>query len=340
MNSNLDHHSDFIYQSFIGSLLKDTHNQVSLATENTAFSCDATLSIEMDEIDPLDLEEFNLASKNSDRAAARGEISNFAEIPSMETRFHNLIKQRLQAQIELSPPLFPWETTISDYESEITDSLVTNWVSPVSLWATQLPHFKLPVQMPETVLTQLLDVCSEVVQSSVQQGAKMVQAVKTFFPQEAQLLNQMAGLVLMSPSRSPVVEKQLFNTSYEDATNKQQMALLLLAAKEIINTLSLRLSPHQPIVERHWQTSAGSLHIKAKYQTNGQVSRLLIQVNLPTGGSLQLHTEGEPITVERSSAGHLNCECFNLRLNQTYPLEVRLNDLDEKPLIFGVTVNR
>ncbi len=47
------------------------------------------------------------------------------EVPDMQSRFQAVLKRRLQMQIESHPPMFPWETEVSDYPDTL--SLTLTW---------------------------------------------------------------------------------------------------------------------------------------------------------------------------------------------------------------------
>lgn len=336
MNSDLDNNSEALYSSFMAWLQQDS---VPTALPTDGSSNDATgVDLEMDAIDPLDLEELNIAHSSNDEVTSSQPPLYLGDIPTVQNRFQALLKHRLQAEIERRPPLFPWETEIADYEPESADEIPDRWVPPVRLWMPQLSHLSLPVPMPDTVLAQLLDACAEAVQSPFQQGAKMVRVVSSLFPDQPQtLLNQLAGLVMLYPSRSSQ-EQQLFTSDYEAATPDQKTAISLLAAREIINALTLSVSPSQTSVVRQWETSVGSVSIQAEYQRQGSVSKLRVQSRLPKGGSLTLRTSQGSATAERIYPGYLSVESFDVQPKQSYSLEIRFQEIEQAPLRFAVAI--
>jgi hypothetical protein len=259
------------------------------------------------------------------------------EIPAVQDRFHALLKHRLQIEIQRKPPLFPWETEISDYESESADSEVKQLIfSAASLWKAQLRHLNLPVPLPEAVLSELLERCQSVIFSSLREGAKLVQAVDSFFPGQSRLLNDVAGYIMVSPARSTAASLQQLATEagaelpsrYEEAIETQQMALSLLAAREIMSSLTLTVSPRQPQIERRWLTDLGTLTLRTEHQFGQGTGRLRIEADLPCGGSLQFQGEQWQALADRPDAGILSVELRDLSLNRTYPLEVRLGEED------------
>ncbi|NJM46387.1 MAG: hypothetical protein HC860_09575 [Alkalinema sp. RU_4_3] len=118
----------------------------------------------------------------------------------MQDRFYALLKHRLQSEIQQNPPRFPWEQTAMDYRDEV--ALTPAFAVDLrSLWLAQLRRLSLPVAMPDNVLAQLLEQCQSLAASSLKEGAKLVKAVEALFPEEGVALNQLAGLVLVSPVR-------------------------------------------------------------------------------------------------------------------------------------------
>jgi len=358
MNNDIDNNSDTLYSSLIAWLLQESVPAASPSAEGQAQSTAPTdeqraADFELDPYDLLDLEELNIAPSKTGEAAqnltgsgdrlVREEIElggstrlyNLGEMPTVENRFQAILKRRLQLEIERHPPLFPWETEISDYETDVADAIPERWVPPVRLWMPQLSHLALPVSIPENVLAQLLNACSEAVYSRRQLGAKLVNAVENLFPEQFQSLNQLAGMVLLYPSRSSE-KPQFLPSSYEVATTEQKMTLALLAAKEIISALTVPISPKEKSVERQWQTAAGVVTVQAQYQIQEGVPMLRVIGRLPRGGSLTLRTPQASAKAQRTYPGYLSVESFDLQPNQTYPLEIRFHDSEQTPLIFAI----
>ncbi|MEP0755788.1 hypothetical protein NDA03_26755 [Trichocoleus sp. Lan] len=337
MNSDLDNNSEAIENRFLASLLEDGDPLAAPPPPEPPAPTDdlVAAALELDALDPLDSEDLSVVTDHFGEATQGCQPLNLGgEIPTVQNRFHALLKRKLQTEIERNPPLFPWETEIRNYEPDYSDSQANSWVP---LWTPQLSNFSLPVTLPETVLTQLLNSCQEAMQSPLQQGAKMVRAASALFPGQPQALNQLAGLVLLYPTRSPQ-EQQLFTNRYEEATDSQQMALSLLAAREIINALTLPVSPDRQPVERQWQTTVGLMTLRAEYQLEGRVPRCRIETRLPRGGRLTLRTPQGSATAQRTYPGYLSVESFDLEANQTYPLEIQFQELDRQPLIFAIAV--
>ncbi|MEP0870710.1 hypothetical protein NDA01_12945 [Trichocoleus desertorum AS-A10] len=306
-------------------------------------------SPELADLDPLDSEGIDFALTNSSEVPAFSPHSGSqslkpGEILTVQDRFHALLKRRLQTEIQRHPPLFPWESEVYAYEPDQVDSTVVGQV-PRRLWAAQLRNLSVPVALPEAVLAQLLDQCQDLLQTSLREGAKLVRAVETLFPGHTQTLNDLAGMVLVSPARSGTLDAQMgsslletstkFPDSYEAATPKQQMALSLLAAREILSSLTLSISASQSCLERQWLTAAGLLTLEIRYQPQAE-PRLRVQGRLPSGGSLKLQGRSTQSAASRSQPGCISVEVFDPQPNQTYPLTVEFYDQEQEPLVFVI----
>ena len=171
-----------------------------------------------------------------------------------DRHFFSVIKRRLRDELEHNPPLFPWETEVQDY--------------PDDLWNLNLKVVQLPVALPQAVLEKLLSACQASIQTVSQKGRQLVQAVESFFPNDPQQLNDMAGMMLLGAARDEEGGKAWIlgqpPQSYETASPQQQMALTLLAADQILfDLLSLDLSPHRPQADSHWETEWGTIALEA-----------------------------------------------------------------------------
>jgi hypothetical protein len=91
------------------------------------------------------------------------------------------------------------------------------------------------------------------------------------------------------------------------------------------------------VVERQWLTNVGTLNIKVKYQTLGQVTKLLVEADLPVKGTLTLRGSGTLAMTTSSSSGYLSVELGCEQLNPIYTLEVEFPEIDEQPLLFVIT---
>lgn len=258
------------------------------------------------------------------------------EIPTVQERFQAVLKRRLQIQIENHPPLFPWESQLVEYPDCVEERSLA--LSPAWGWMAQQSKLSLPIPLPEKVFRELLEQCQTLLTSSLPLGAKLVQVVEGFFPNESQALNDIAGLVLRSTYRSVDTLGTMPNiqSDYSDLQPRQQMALSLLAAKQMLENLTLPVSPSQPVVEKQWLTSAGPLTLRVEYQSQGQFTQLYVHAELPAKGTLKLHGNGTRAIAKSSTPGCLSVELHCKQLNPPYTLEVEFPELDRKPLLFVI----
>jgi hypothetical protein len=258
------------------------------------------------------------------------------EIPTVQERFQAVIKRRLQIHIENHPPLFPWETQVVDYPDTFDEpSLVftPNWG-----WMAQQSKLNLPIPLPEKVFQELLAKCQQMVTSSLPIGAKLVQVVEGLFPNESYSINNLAGLVLRSSYRSADTLDAMPNmqSDYSDLGAHQQMALSLMAAKQLLDNLTLPVSPSNPVVERLWLTSAGALTLRVEHHSQGEMTQLRVYGDLPTQGILTLRGNDSIAMAQSSIPGSLSVEISCKQLHPTYTLEVECPELDQEPLLFVI----
>jgi hypothetical protein len=304
-------------------------------------------SLSADEISDLLSHSRNIVSLSSNHHLfEEGSSFELGDIPAVQERFYTLLKRRLRTEIERNPPLFPWESEICDHDAEYSDCAHPELV-PSNFWASQFKNLSIPVPMPEALLSQLLSRCQDIVQSSLKRGAKLVQAVEPLFPGQSHTLNQLAGLVMASeqvrsatlPSTlvpSPAANSE-FPNRYDVATPVQQMALSLVAAREILDSLSLTVSADQSSSQRQWLTQAGALSIEAAYASSPKPC-LRIQGHIPCQGTLRLKGSQAESMTQRLVPGHVSVELFDVDVNQTYALEIQLRTPDPSSLTFAVSV--
>ncbi|BAT56291.1 unknown protein [Nostoc sp. NIES-3756] len=253
----------------------------------------------------------------------------------MQERFQSVLKRRLQIHIENNPPLFPWESQIVDYPDYVEEpsfALTPNWG-----WLAQQAKLNLPVTLPEKVFQEILEKCQQMVTSSLPLGAKLVQVVEGFFPNESQTINDLAGLVLRTSYRSSEMDTMPnIQSDYADLELRQQMALSLLAAKHLLSNLTLPVSPDQPVVERLWLTSLGALTLRVEYYTKDDVTQLVVHSDLPTQGILTLQGNGSIAMAQSSTPGCLSVELTSKQPQTSYTLEVDCPELDQQPLLFVI----
>ena len=294
-------------------------------------------SVECEENDGVkNLHNEATASKSSQpKLGGTPQTFQLGEIPTVQDRFQAVLKNRLQIQAQDHPPLFPWETQLIEYPDCVDEPSMT--LVPTWGWMVQQSKLNLPLPLPEKVFQQLLEKCQSMVTSSVPLGAKLVQVVENFFPNESQALNDIAGLVLRSTYRSvSALDMPNIQSDYSDLQPRQQMALSLLAAKQLLENLTLPLSAASPVVERQWLTTVGNLNIRVEYHSVGKLTKLLVQAELPVKGTLTLRKSGTLAIATSSTPGYLSVELGCEQLNPTYTLEVEFPEVDEQPLLFVI----
>lgn len=275
------------------------------------------------------------------------------EIPVVQERFNALLKRRLKSEIQQHPPLFPWESDrVFEYQAETNDFSQVQEVPALDLWLPQLQKIGLPVAVPEIVLARLLEQCNGVIKSSLRQGQKLVRAVEALFPGRERELNQLARLAIASATRGGSIASATrgasseatsglctlgseFPSSYESATQTQQMVLSLLAVRETLGTLTLTVSKDKPHLERQWLTAAGPLSIEIERQQLAPLVR--VRAKLPSAGSLQLSGVKTQVSCDRPNPGLLSVELLDPKEDQTYFLEIRLQNQEHNPLIFAIS---
>jgi hypothetical protein len=277
---------------------------------------------------------------NAPLAFPTEEPLNSGDIPAVQDRFYALLKHRLQSEIQQNPPRFPWEQTAMDYRDEVALNPAFA-VDLRSLWLAQLRRLSLPVAMPDNVLAQLLEQCQSLAASSLKEGAKLVKAVEALFPEEGAALNQLAGLVMVSPVRGGASLQQRLAeeaggelpTSYDEALPTQQMVLSLLAAREILSALTVKASVQAAPSCYEWMTEMGALVLVVEARQDAAAS-LRVQIKLPTAGQVELNADGHRALSERSEAGSVSVELTDLQVGQVCDLVVSLGSSDR--VVFSI----
>jgi hypothetical protein len=261
------------------------------------------------------------------------QTSQLGEIPTVQERFQAVLKRRLQIQIQNHPPLFPWETQIQEYPDYVDNPSVA--LVPTWGWGRGA-SLTLPIDLPERVFQQLLARCQELVASSLPLGAKLVAAVESLFPGDEQAINDLAGLVLRTPYRSASTIEAMPNLDgdYFDLQSRQQMAVSLLAAKQLFDNLTLPVSATNPVVEREWLTDVGAIKLHVEYVQYGAEAKLCVRADLPTQGNIKVGNASTSAMAQSSSSGNLCVEILCVSPRQPYTLEVKLTEIDQQPLTF------
>ncbi|MEO0867631.1 MAG: hypothetical protein AAFY17_04115 [Cyanobacteria bacterium J06642_11] len=255
----------------------------------------------------------------------------------MQDRFHTLLKNRFQTEFANRPPLFPWEAEVREYPTEIPA-----YAQPTSrMWLENQLQFTVASKLPEAVLHSLLDRCQTMVQSTQKQGVKLVQIVKSMFPDSLDALEPIANIVLTPAYRSgsdlaeaTLQEVENLADGYDEATPEQQIALTMLASMEIMAALALTVSAEKPTVSRDWVTPEGVIHVDVNY--TGAI--LIVEAMLPTGGNIQLVGADADSQSSRPEAGILTLAQTAPIIGDYYALEISLDDDGQRPLRFSVMV--
>lgn len=302
---------------------------------------------EDDDLDLLEPEVLNATlSSTIEEPAVLHQPKRPGDIPAVQDRFQALLKRRLKAQIEQSPPLFPWEKSISDYDPDRPTKVEPEPLPEWQLWTPQQEKVKLPVSIPAKIFAHLLERSQAVAQSARSEEEKLFRAVEALFPGQGQVLSKFAQKVLAAGACKDSAKLKFFSaaskfpSSYEGATLAEQMVLVLLAARQIISDLTLNLSPDRATVGREWLTNVGALALEAHYQQESQlVKSIRIEGWFPCGGSLKFQGGQAQASSHRPDPGCLSVELFDLEPDRTYPLEIELHQLGQKPLFFAVLVS-
>ncbi|MGP1385403.1 MAG: hypothetical protein ACTS2F_17705 [Thainema sp.] len=275
------------------------------------------------------------------------ESSSLASGENFTVKHHvyALLKRRLRIEIARKPPLFPWEKEIQDYPLDYADCVEAEAV-PAIFWESQLREFQWPVALPASVMAILIERAQAAIQTSMKSGLKLVQVVETLFPDELPTLNHLAGAVLMSPNRSGLssLSATELPSSYEDAAPVQQMVLSLLAARDLLDTLTFKLSPEQPLLERQWQTSVGEIKLQLQYSPQ----QLTVDAELPTGGRICLvnsandvrdrNFDSAVLATQREDAGTLNLVLTAPPNPSLHYFDLILSSSDPSPIRFAIQI--
>ncbi|MGD1908062.1 MAG: hypothetical protein ACFB0C_19010 [Leptolyngbyaceae cyanobacterium] len=261
-------------------------------------------------------------------------IPELGDLPAVQSHFQTVLKRRLQSEIEQTPPLFPWETELQEYPIHAS-------TPALPMWLTQLQSLRLPTALPDDLLVALLERCQGLAQEALQPGVKLVQAVESIFPEQPQAINQIAGLVLAGATRDGAPQdfqalEAAFPEGYDGANPHQQVTLAMLAAQDIFDALTLKVTAANPVMSRHWQTSRGLVTLTATYEP-GAIARLHLSADLPAAGHMSINSLGE--TVTQTGPGVLNLMVSDPESERVYALEVGLGDPEGSTLNFALMCN-
>ena len=257
-------------------------------------------------------------------------LPQLGDMPAVQSHFQTILKRRLQIEIEQTPPLFPWESELQEYPIDAP-------AIELPMWLAQLQSLRLPTPLPDDILVTLLERCQGLAQQALQPGLKLVQAVESLFPDQPQAIDQIAGLVLAtgtardSQPQDFQALKAAFPGGYAGANPQQQVTLAMLAARDIFDALTLKVTADAPTMSRHWQTNRGLVTLTATYEP-GAIARLHLEADLPAAGHLEIGSLGE--TVTQTGPGILNLMVSDPEPERLYSLEVGLGDPEGSTLTF------
>lgn len=255
-------------------------------------------------------------------------VTHLGDLSAVQNRFQALLKDRLRSEIERHPPLFPWEKSAQEYPDTVPGE------GPTDLWISPLPGLAIPAVLPDAVLSTLLERCQQVVHQSLKSGIQLIKAVEDLFPEQSETLQNLAEILVKQPVyRSPEIASPA-TIDYAQANVQQQVALTMLAAREILSALSLKVNRDRPVASREWQTAAGPLPVRVSLDSDAGLS---VQASLPAGGYLALES-ATPLRTECSQPGDLRLSIAAPAPGQMHSLVVGLADQSVRPLRFGVGI--
>jgi hypothetical protein len=260
-------------------------------------------------------------------------VFDSGDVTTVQTHFEALLKRRLRQEIEPRPPLFPWEKARQEYPDAVSQDLQT-----ATVWLDNLQNLDIPSSVPEDILTELFWRCQQVAQQTHQSGRRLIAAVQALFPEQPQTLEYVAGLVSRPAYRSGQAQT-LDAIDYDTASPQQQIALSMVAAQNIFEALSLKVSASDPTTEKHWLTADGTLVVKATYLT-GDVPQLRVEAQVPQSGTLQLTTHDETVDSRRTGPGELVVYLNHPQIERLYSVDVTLGTEGSCPLQFQVMIEQ
>jgi hypothetical protein len=281
--------------------------------------------------DLIALEGLALDFNDSAPNAGIPHLSDPGDISAVQNHFEALLKRRLKEEIQNRPPLFPWERGYQSYPDTLGSEPGMH-----SIWLDHLKNLDVPNQLPDDVLATLLCQCQRVAQQTLKKGRQLVNAVEVLFPEQPQLLDQVAHLVSRPAYRSASAET-VQDLDYQSAAPPQQVALSMLAAKTIFEALSLPLSATEPEINRQWLTPEGTLVVQGIY-CQEPTPQIEVKVTLPAAGTVSFGTEADTVNSHRAAAGDLQVSLSYPQPGVSYPLDVALADYPSSPLQFTVFV--
>jgi hypothetical protein len=332
MNSNLDGVPGAFQTRFLQELLGDPnatdHAEVNFDTGDQSRPDQSMSDQSMSDQSRLDQSRLDQSRPDdgaglSDPASANHPIRELGEHPTVQARFQTLLKQRFEIEAQRQPPLFPWETEVVEYLDTVPklEAVIALPNPQANPWLAQLTALSIPTQLPEQVFATLLGHCQRLAQTTAKEGAKLVQAVAALFPEEEPALNDFAGFVLRPAARS-VHQPSELDLDYETAGRDRQMVLALMAARELLESLTLVIPTDGQGVERQWLTAIGPLTLRANcVHPNGPLD---VKMTLPCAGEMMLQGDRARATAECAAPGTIGVCLDAPAPHGTHTLTVRL----------------
>lgn len=369
MKNNQNESLTWLYQELLAALeLTPTSDrlQSSLDSESSVPRPSLESALLPEEIPDWD---GDLAAADEDwppmTSTTRGESAlnppSFAmgDLPTVQQHFQTLIRNRIRTEMHRRPPRFPWEPpSVAIEDLHYQDDFQTEVQHQQRSWLPQLSRL-LPIQVPETVLLQLFAACTANVGSVHPQSRKMVDAVRSVFPDYWSTLNEVVNRIRLSPALMGARDAaqtraeqqrlaQVLPADYEQASLEQQMAIAVILAKTLLDQLSLQLSPYRTTQSCTWSSYWGDIQVQAHLDralaTRPPSSRstgpLTVTLVLPIGGSLTVKTPGDSSTQQLAQAGELRLTLPRVTWGQTYVLELQLHHPEASPLQLAVSCQR
>jgi hypothetical protein len=209
--------------------------------------------------------------------------------------------------------------------------------SQASIWLDHLKNLDIPANLSEELLSDLFNHCQQIGQQSLQAGRRLVSAVEHLFPAQGRNLDYIAGMVASPAYRSPQT-LALETVDYSRATTQQQIALSMLTAKSIFESLSLEVSAAKPTANRLWLIDSGTLMVEATYHQSQNLPHLEVRVTLPEAGQVTLQQNHQTVIAEQPHPGALHLVINHPQKHSPCCLEVRLSQCPEDALGFQIVL--
>ena len=315
-----------------------------LATGDTEASPDEALAIE-----PESMSLPTLKSESADPSVSPSvtpDLPLVGDIPAVQTRFNALIERRLRVEIEKNLPLFPWETSILDYDTETAQD------ETVQLsWLRRLQQIELPIRLPDHTLASIFLRCQDLARQPLQEGLQIVRAIEHLFPNSDRWLHELTGTFLQeatvrdsSSLKDRVIElarrqsAQLPRT-FDDASAPQQALLSMLVAREILQDLRFDLTANGATIERRWSLENGDLALMLAATREESSATIQVRCEVPAACTVRLFGEMVSTVAHCDRHSTVDLALQNAIAGQTYTLEINSGQPHTTPLQFAVRVS-